>query len=429
MAAPLELPDQPHWAARGDFAAFDGTGVRAPTLPFHATFTGEGRPWRSAAGAPLAGLKVVDFSMGWAGPLAARTLADLGADVVKVEAAGHHDWWRGWEAVGDPTFIETRHNFIDMNRNKRGIDIDLATPAGVAAAKALVAGADVVVENYAAGVMDKLGLGQAVQRRLSPDVISVSMPAFGAGGPLSNIRAYGSTVEQASGLPFINGEAHWPPANQHVAYGDPLAGLFGAAAALSSLYGRGRLGGADIDLSQVAGLFQYGADGFVAWGLAGRPVARTGQRRARAAPVCVLPGPEPETWLAVVVDGDAAWRGLCGVLGRSDTDLTLAQRQAGADAIEAAIAGWAAGLDPAEAAQRLQAAGVPAAPVQRIHTLTWDPQLDAAGFWPVMHRAFVGEHRVAAAPFAYDGVRPALRLPAPTLGEHTPEILASLTVA
>jgi crotonobetainyl-CoA:carnitine CoA-transferase CaiB-like acyl-CoA transferase len=429
MATPLDLPRQPHWAARGDFGPFDDTGVAAPTLPFRTRFAGEGRPWRPAGPAPLTGLKVVDFSMGWAGPLCARTLGDLGAEVLKIEASGHPDWWRGWEAAGDPTFFETRHNFIDMNRNKLGVDLDLATKEGVAAAKALIAGADVVVENYAAGVMDKLGVGQGVQRELSPDVISVSMPAFGAGGPLSNIRAYGSTVEQACGLPFVNGEAHWPPANQHVAYGDPLAGLYGAAAALACLYGRGRLGGADVDLSQVAGLFQYGADATIAWGLAGGPVARTGARRPRAAPVCVVPGAEPDAWLAVAVDGDAAWRGLCEVLGRIDADLTLDQRQADAPAIEAAVAAWAAGLEPADAAQRLQAAGVPAAPVQRTHTLTWDPQLEAAGFWPLMERAYVGEHRVAAAPFAYDGVRPALRFPAPTLGEHTPEILAALTVA
>ena len=429
MATPLQLPDQPHWAGRGDFAAFDETGVRAPTLPFRAAFDGQARPWLPEGGAALAGLKVVDFSMGWAGPLCARTLADLGADVVKVEAGGHPDWWRGWEAAGDPTFTETRRNFIDMNRNKQGVDLDLATPDGAAAARALIAGADVVVENYAAGVMDKLGLGQAVQRRLSPGLISVSMPAFGAGGPLSNIRAYGSTVEQACGLPFVNGEAHWPPANQHVAYGDPLAGLFGAAAALACLYGRGRMGGADIDLAQVAGLFQFAADATIAWGLAGEPLARTGARRPRAAPVCAVEGSEPDTWLAVAVDTDAAWRGLCGVIGSDDAALTLAQRHAQADEIEAAIAGWAQRLDPVQAAGRLQAAGVPAAPVQRSHALTWDPQLEAAGFWPLMHRAYVGEHRVAAAPWAYDGARPALRLPAPTLGEHSSEVLSALTLA
>jgi crotonobetainyl-CoA:carnitine CoA-transferase CaiB-like acyl-CoA transferase len=429
MANPLELPDQPHWAARGDFAAFDARGVRAPTLPFRMGFDGHQRPWRPERVAPLAGLKVADFSMGWAGPLCARTLADLGADVVKIESAGHPDWWRGWEAAGDPGLMERRHNFIDVNRNKKGVDLDLATPEGLAAARALVAGADVVVENFAAGVMDKLGLGQAVQRRLSPGVISVSMPAFGAGGPLSGIRAYGSTVEQASGLPFVNGEAHWPPALQHVAYGDPLAGLFAAAAALACLHGRERLGGADIDLSQVSCLFQFCADAVIAWGLAGEPVARAGVRRARAAPVCVVAGQGDDAWLAVAVDGDAAWRGLCAVIGAGDPSLDLAARAGRTDAIEAAIARWAAGRPPAEAAASLQAAGVPAAPVQSTDGLTWDAQLEAAGFWPLMQRAHVGEHRVAAAPFAYDGVRPALRIPAPTLGEHTVEILSSLTVA
>src|SRR5262249_36624615 len=97
MATPLELPNQPHWSERGAFGAFDAAGVAAPTLPFRSSFAGGGRAWRSAGGAPLEGLKVVDFSMGWAGPLCARTLADLGAEVVKIEASGHPDWWRGWE--------------------------------------------------------------------------------------------------------------------------------------------------------------------------------------------------------------------------------------------------------------------------------------------------------------------------------------------
>src|SRR5262249_35856953 len=136
-----------------------------------------------------------------------------------------------------------------------------------------------------------------------------------------------------------------------------------------------------------------------------------------------------EAWLAVAVDSDAAWRGLCAVLDRADGGLGLADRAADADAIEAAIAAWAAGLTPQDAAARLQAMGVPAAPVQPSTGLTFDPQLEAAGFWPLMERAFVGSHRVAAAPFAYDGLRPALRIAAPVLGEHTSEILSTLTVA
>jgi crotonobetainyl-CoA:carnitine CoA-transferase CaiB-like acyl-CoA transferase len=426
MLTPAELPEAPHWSARGAFAAFDESGLPAPTLPFRMSFDGVAAPWEPAGARALSGLRVVDFSMGWAGPLCTRTLGDLGADVIKVESEAHPDWWRGWEAAADSSYQETRHNFIDVNRNKRGVTLDLTKPQGLAQAKALVASADVVVENFAAGVLEKLGLGQAIQRALRPGLISVSMPAFGAGGPLSGLRAYGSTVEQASGLPFVNGEADWSPALQHVAYGDPLAGLYAAAAILAALHARGRLGGADIDLAQVACLFQFGADATIAWRQAGEPVPRTGLRRARAAPVCVVRSAGEDSWLAVAVDGDAAWQGLCRVLGRADPELTLADRAARADEIDAAVAGWTSARSAADAAAVLQAHGVPAAPIQPTDRLTYDPQLNAAGFWPTMERRHVGRHLIAAAPFAYDGLRPALVRPAPTLGEHTAEVLGEL---
>ncbi|HEV2531413.1 CaiB/BaiF CoA-transferase family protein [Phenylobacterium sp.] len=436
MPRPGELPGVPHWRERGAFAAFDETGALGPTLPFRMAFDGAARPFRDGrAAAPLAGLKVVDFSMGWAGPLCARTLGDLGADVIKIESETHPDWWRGWEAnvTSDPPTTETRYNFIAVNRNKRGVALDLTTPDGLAKAKALVAGADVVVENFAAGVLEKLGLGLAEQRRIRPGLISVSMPAFGNGGPLSGLRAYGSTVEQASGLPFLNGEADWAPCLQHVAYGDPLAGLYAAAAILAALYGRGRLGGAEIDLAQVACLFQFGADGIIAEQIVGEPLPRTGHRRARAAPVCVVAAAGEEAWLAVAVDSRRAWRGLCAALGRPEWAQdpqfdTVAGRARYADRIEAAIGDWAAGRDPREAAAQLQRLGVAAAPVLRGSDLSWDEQLIAGGFWDWMERRYVGRHLMPAAPWTYDGARPALRLPAPVLGEHTGELLGAMHV-
>lgn len=430
-----ELPQVPHWRDRGAFGRFDGSRLVAPTLPYRAAFTG--RPAARFAGgpasAPLRGLKVVDFSMGWAGPLCARTLADLGAEVVKIESEGHPDWWRGWETdqSGDPPPREIKFSFISVNRNKRGIVLDLTTPEGLAHAKALVARADVVVENFAAGIMDALGLGADVRRALNPDLVSVSMPAFGHGGPLSGIRAYGSTVEQASGLPFANGHDAWPPCLQHVAFGDPIAGLNAANAALAAIWARKTHGGAEIDLAQVACLFAFGADAFVAQQFLDGPLPRTGNRRPRAAPVCVVAGLEPDTWLAVAVDGADAWRGLCAVLGRADwaADASLATLDGRAgrnDEIEAVIAAWACSLAPEAAVEQLQARGVPAAPVYRIDQLSYDPQLAATGFWPDMERAYVGRHIIPAAPFAYDGERPALRFPSPTLGQHTAEVLAEL---
>jgi crotonobetainyl-CoA:carnitine CoA-transferase CaiB-like acyl-CoA transferase len=427
-----QLPRASHWRGRGSFGPFDASGRAAPTLPFQFE-GGGGAPApiaRGPAEAPLAGLRVVDFTMGWAGPLCTRTLADLGAEVVKIESEDHPDWWRGWEA-GDAAEVarETKFSFISVNRNKRDVTLDLATPNGLAAAKALVARADVLVENFAAGVMEKLGLGRAARRRLNPSLIAVAMPAFGSDGPLAGVRAYGSTVEQASGLPFANGHGHWPPSLQHVAFGDPIAGLYAAAATLAALYGR-TAGGAEIDLAQVECLFQQAADALIAQQLTAGPLPRTGSRRPRAAPVCVVAAGGEDSWLAVAVDGDGAWRSLCAALGRPDwVGLALADRAARADEIEAAIAGWAAAQDPASAAEALQAAGVPAAPVQPTHALCYDPQLAATGFFGEMVRPYVGEHLVPNAPWTFDGRRPALRNPAPTLGEHTAEVLTELNSA
>jgi crotonobetainyl-CoA:carnitine CoA-transferase CaiB-like acyl-CoA transferase len=414
MPTPGALPHEPHWAGRNAFAPLAGAGpgeVLAPTLPWRATFDGLVQPrWTGApAAGPLDGLKVADFSMGWAGPLCARVLADLGAEVVKVESDGHPDWWRGWEDnEEDRALMEMRPNFLGANRNKRGVAIDLTAPDGHARARALIAGADVVVENYAAGVMEKLGLGASVQQDLRPGIVSLTMPAFGAAGPLANTRAYGSTVEQACGMPFANGEGHWPPCLQHVAYGDPIAGLYGAAIVLTALAGRDRLGGAAIDMAQVACLFQLGADGIIAAQVLGEPLPRTGCRRARLGLCAVVE--TADGWLAVAAP-ERTLTALAGVTG---------------EASETALKAWATPLPAAVAAARLQAVGAPAAPVQAMIQVRNDPQLIAAGYWVELDRAIVGRHVVPASPFAYDGVRPPVRRPAPTLGQHTDEVLAEL---
>ena len=412
MLTPGRLAEEPHWAARRAFAPFGVDEIQAPTLPYRLTFDGvRAARWSGDADlGPLAGLRVADFSMGWAGPLCARTLADLGAEVVKVESADHPDWWRGWDDnASDRGAMEVKHNFLGVNRNKRGICIDLTRPEGTRQAKALIARSDVVVENYAAGVLDKLGLGPAVQRALHAGVISLTMPAFGAAGPLSGLRAYGSTVEQASGLPFVNGEAHWPPCLQHVAFGDPVAGLYAASAVLTALAGRDRLGGAHIDLAQVACLFQLGADAIIAAQVLGEPLPRTGRRRARLALCAVVAA--RDGWLAVAAENRAALARLGEVTG---------------GATETALAAWVADLTGAEAASRLQTAGVAAARVQPIHELTTDPQLVAGGYWIELERAVIGRHLVPASPFRFDGATPALRRAAPTLGQHTDEVLAAL---
>jgi crotonobetainyl-CoA:carnitine CoA-transferase CaiB-like acyl-CoA transferase len=414
MNRPGDLPDLPHWRKRRAFAPIGQSELQGPALPYAMRFEGPPTaPPKGGEEGPLCGLRVVDFSMGWSGPLCARTLADLGADVVKIESEARPDWWRGWEAGSvDVATRETQLNFIDVNRNKRGVDLDLTTSEGRDRALALVAGADVVVENYAAGVLDKLGLGKDVQKHRRPGIITLTMPAFGAQGPWAGLRAYGSTVEQASGLPFVNGEAAWAPAQQHVAKGDAIAGLYAASAVLAALLGRACLGGADIDLAQVACLFQLGADAIIAEQVNGVPVPRTGHDRERLALCCVAQGAGPEDWLVVVADDEVTQARLEAILGGPAADR---------------LASWSATRLPESAARTLQSAGVPAAPVNPPHGLTRDPQLQAVGYFQTMERAYVGRHLVGASPFRFDGRRPRLRRPAPLLGEHTAEVLAELS--
>lgn len=414
MVHPGQLPGIAHWSERGAFADFADDGLLGPTLPYRMAFDGVlAEPWNGASRTgPLDGLRVVDFSMGWAGPLCARTLADLGADVVKIESETHPDWWRGWDSGSvDPTTREKQHNFINVNRNKRGVDIDLTQECGKAKARRLITRADVVVENYAAGVLAKLGLGPDVQRGLKPGLISLSMPAFGNGGPLSGIRAYGSTVEQASGLPFVNGESDWVPAQQHIALGDPIAGLYAASAVLTALYARHRLGGAEIDMAQVACLFQVGADAIIAEQVHGAPVPRTGHSRTRLALCAVVEAGGAGHYLAVAVPDEPTLNRLASIIGGRDRH---------------ALALWAATQRPDLAAAELQDAGIPAAPVNPPDVLMADPQVEQSGYFLAMDREFVGRHFVGSSPFRFDGLRPALRLPAPVLGEHTLEVMAEV---
>ena len=408
VPTPKELLETAHWRERGSFRLY-GEGFEGPVMPFRLRADGGPVAGKMAAvgEGPLAGVWVLDLSMGWSGPLAGRHFADLGAEVIKVEGTAHLDWWRGWNALaaGDPPPYETRANFNAVNRNKEGITLDLRDPQGVALMKRFAADADVLIENYAPGVLDRLGLGAEVLRGINPGLSYISMGAFGSAGPWAGFRAYGSTTEQAAGMPWLNGEAAWPPAMQHTAYGDPIAGLYAAAALLVALWGRAGNGGATIDLSQVECLFQIAADGIIAQSATSVAPVRTGNDRVASHWRGCVRGAGEDAWLAVDLEDGLDVAKLRGVIGEGD------------------LAAWAAARGVAEAAAVLQGAGIAAAPVLPTHALLDDPQLVAAGFWRRAERRYVGTHVVPKAPYALDGVSPSLRNPTPTLGEHSAAVL------
>ena len=377
----------------------------------------------------LAGVRVVDLSMGWAGPLAARNLADMGADVIKVEGCVRFDWWRGWEATQewiDSDGAEKNPAFNMVNRNKRDITLDLSTPEGAALLKRLVALSDVVVENYSAGVLPKLGLDYAVLTEANPALVMISMPAFGTDGPWSGYRAYGSTVEQASGLPHLSGTPQHPPTMMHVALGDPVGGLNGAAALLTALRAKKRTGrGQYLDLSQSQSLFPLGIQGILTQSATGEAPPRLGNRSPRYAPHGVYPCAGDDEWITIAVLNETQWRAFAahtGISGFGDAK----DRVSRADELDRAVAAYTKNQVAELLAGELQAVGVPAAQVASSLELASDPHLAARGFWKMLERDVVGElphpaapYRVGEAPFDIDR-------PAPTLGQHNREVLTEL---
>jgi len=378
----------------------------------------------------LKGIRIIDLSMGWAGPLATRHLADMGAEIIKVESCARFDWWRGWEAT--PEWIaqnaaERSPSFNTVNRNKLDVTLDLATPTGGALFKRLVAIADAVVENYSAGVLPKLGLDYPALRAVNEEIVMVSMPAFGANGPWRDYRAYGSTVEHASGLPHLSGNADWPPTMVHVAYGDAVGGLNGAAALLTALRHRRRTGqGQHVDLSQSECLFPLGIHGILEQTVNGAAPLRLGNRSARYAPHGVYPARGEDQWVVIQVFDEAHWRALTTLVPGLDAFGDRADRLVRVAALDVALAAWTRDFEADALMQQLQDLGIACAKVQGMEHLLTDRHLAARKFWRRIEREYVGAQPHPVAPYRADGKAYGIDVPAPTLGQHNAKVLTEL---
>lgn len=445
MADRLESPEAQ--AAPPSIAQAQTPPTRAasiPAAPRHTAFNpastakaAQTRPALTPAPAdagPLQGLKVVDFTMGWAGPLAARLLGDLGATVLKIEAARYPDWWRGvnWtpEYIRDKGY-ENAKTFCGLNRGKQGVSLDLTRDEGQALALELIRGADVVIENQASGVMAKLGLGEDVVRASNPRAVMVSMSAFGTGNAWSETRAYGSTLEQGAGVPCFTGQPQDPPTMAHLAYGDPIGGLFGCAAALTALFHRANRGsGQYANVSMVEAMLQFTAPSLLAYQRDPSCSLRWGNRHPVFAPHGIFAARGQDQWLAVSVQDDAAFLALARLLEQpqwlNDTTLrTASGRRERCASLERAIAAWAADRDADEAAGHLQQAGIAAAPLLKAQALPDLEHFAQTGFYIDLVREVSGPQRQLGLAIVQQGQRLGNRSPAPLLGEHSQTVLAA----
>ncbi len=378
---------------------------------------------------PLEGVRVADFTWVWAGPVCTMQLAHLGADVIKIESQNRLDTVRGLPPFwGEQRGPNRSGYFNQYNQGKRSLTLNLRHPAGMELAYEIIRRSDVVVDNFSAGVMERIGFGYEKLRAIKRDVIQISLAGHGQTGPVSRYVAYGPMQVPMMGLASLTGYPGGEPREVAISYGDPNAGVHAAFALLAALHHRRRTGeGQYIDMSQWEAAIPLVAEGLISYQMTGHQPPRMGNRDQFEAPQGVFRCAGDEQWLAISCWSDAEWRALAATIGRQDLlgDPTLARvygRKAREDEIEAAIAEWTAGRAREDAAATLQAAGVPAFPVYTTADVAADPEMSARGMWIELPHPEVSA-RHAGVPWQLSGTPLRVRRAAPALGQHTNEVL------
>jgi crotonobetainyl-CoA:carnitine CoA-transferase CaiB-like acyl-CoA transferase len=394
---------------------------------------------------PLSGIRVLDLTMGWAGPYASRLLGDMGAEVIKIESAKDWDVTRSLHLPARDA--DKGHNrsgyFNHLNRNKLGCALDLSHPRGRELFLRLVALSDAVIENYRSGVMDGLGLSYDALRQERPDVILVSISAHGKDGPEAGHVANSTHVEQLAGLASLTGYPDRGPHKSGISYGEPVAGISAAASLCAALLYRRRTGrGRWVEVAQRESMTSLIGEFFVGFSMNRRQPPLLGNRHRSMAPHGCYPcaGPPEAGWLAVAVASDAEFAALCRVMGRAELAADprfadVVSRYRHQDELDEAISAWTRGKAPGEAALALQEAGLPtgqagvaASPVPSVAELMEDPHLRERGFFEkTAHpEAGVRPRRMDGVPWRLSLTPAHVRLSAPCFGEHNDYVFRHL---
>ncbi len=378
---------------------------------------------------PLDGLTVLDFSRVLAGPYCTMQLGDLGARVIKIEQPGRGDDTRAW---GPPFVAGESAYFLSVNRNKESLALDLKHAAARPILDALLARADVVVENFRPGTMDRLGLGYETVAASHPRVVYCSISGFGQSGPRWTEAGYDAMMQAEAGLMSITGAADGPPFRVGVAVGDIATGMFAVQGILAALVARERTGrGQRVDvamLDAVTALLSYQASSAFA---TGETPVRMGNRHPSIAPYDTFAVADGEFVLSV--GNDDQFRRLAGVLRHpaladDPRFRTNADRVTHSDALRRELSGAFAAWRRADLLDALRTAGVPSAAVRTITEALADPQLAAREMIVPLEHVAAGTVRVLGTPLKLSATPASVRTPPPVLGQHTDGILAELGI-
>ena len=395
------------------------------------------------AGLPFEGLRVIDMTTFWAGPSCTHMMAMLGADVIHVESSRHPDGTRLIAGIpaSEEQWWEQSPIFSGLNTGKRGITLDLQSETGRDLLKRLLVTADVVAENFTPRVLESMGLTYQALKQIRPDIVMVRMPGFGLGGPWRDNPAFAYVIEAAAGISWLTGYSDRNPFEPY-SVGDPNAGVHALNATLLALEHRRRTGeGSMVEAAMVDAALNVAAEQVIEYSAYGALLDRDGNRGPAAAPQNLYLSNEidefgrPDSWVAIAVESDEQWRGLCDALGRPEWAMsgalsTAHGRRSHHDLIDGHLSAWCAERTRDDIVAALWDNGVPVAKVLQPHRQTEIPQLEHRGFFePVTHpinptsphstlpfRCSRGPQRVHASP-------------APLLGEHNREVLRELGLA
>jgi crotonobetainyl-CoA:carnitine CoA-transferase CaiB-like acyl-CoA transferase len=384
-----------------------------------------GSPASTGPARPFSGLRVVDFGIGGVGVEAGRMLADYGADVIKIEGRGYPDFMR---IIGG---TEMTPSFASSSRGKRSLGVNLKSAAGVAVVRRLIAASDVVIENSAAGALDRVGLSWDACRAVNPRLVYVSSQLMGRQGPWSRWIGYGPSTRPPSGLTYLwnyDDDPEGMPPGSRAIYPDHLVGRMCAVAAVTGLLARERTGhGCHVEVAQVEITIGMIADLLTQEALAAGSVKPQGNHSQRGAPWGVYPCAGEEQWCVITVTDDAAWRALRAAMGEPDWAAdrrldTAAGRLARQADLDERVAAWTRTQDARQLTETLQARGVPAGFLMYSSAMTDDPHLRARGFPLPVSQPGVGEFIMEGPAFHSPSITDPTGVPAPGLGADTCDI-------
>ena len=391
---------------------------------------------------PLANYRVVDFGTAWAGPMAAQLLADLGAQVIKVESRARLDGLRlGRPIVGEDIaggdrglWPELQPVFHGINRNKLSVTLNLKTAEGLALVRQLLAGSDVALNNYSPGVLQRLGLDYPQLRRLRPDIILVSMPALGETGPLRDMLAYAPIIQALSGLMSVVGYDGDEPlvGELQAPWSDVVAAIHAALAAVAALRYRNLTGqGQFIEVAQLEATASLLGEAFLSCQMTGQVPRPQGNYDPAYAPHNNYPCAEPDRWVAIAVGSQEEWQAFCAALGRppwtaearfADLLTRLEHRQD----LDTLVSRWTQQHTAQEITDLLQAHGVAAMPVMNIEDQFLDPHLQERQAYLDVEHPHVGAEWLYGMPWLLGETPGGIRAPAPLLGQHNGYVFQEL---